>query len=46
MKIPNIALRKKNNFSNFVCRLLHAVFFLGLFFDPENEGEIFHRNFG
>jgi hypothetical protein len=28
------------------CRLLRADFFLGLFFDPENGGNIFLRNVG
>jgi hypothetical protein len=29
-----------------VCNLLHADFSLGLFFDPEDEGDIFLRNVG
>jgi hypothetical protein len=28
------------------CYLLHAGFVLGLFFDPEDVGEIFFRNVG
>jgi hypothetical protein len=30
----------------FVRYLLHAGFLLGLFFDPENSGDIFLRNIG
>jgi hypothetical protein len=26
--------------------LVHARFFLGLFFSPEDGGDVFHRNFG
>jgi hypothetical protein len=28
------------------CYLVHARFFLGLFFDPENGGEVLLRNVG
>jgi hypothetical protein len=28
------------------CHLLHAGFLLDLFFDPEDGGEMFFRNFG
>jgi hypothetical protein len=28
------------------CRLFHAGFLLGLFFDPEDEGDVFLRNVG
>jgi hypothetical protein len=29
-----------------ICNMLHAVFLLSLFFDPEVGGDIFLRNFG
>jgi hypothetical protein len=37
---------RKQNFSQLVCYLLHAGFLLGLFFDREDEGDMFHRNVG
>jgi hypothetical protein len=31
-------------YGNSVCYLLHAAFLFGLFFDPEDGGDIFLRN--
>jgi hypothetical protein len=36
-------LYNKNNSS--ACYLLHSGFLLGLVFDPEDEGDVFPRNF-
>jgi hypothetical protein len=30
----------------FACDLLHVAFLLGLFFDPDDEGDMFVRNDG
>jgi hypothetical protein len=38
--------RKKPPWTRFACYLFHAGLFLGLYFDPENEGDMFLRNVG
>jgi hypothetical protein len=38
--------RQKNNPSSSACYLLHNVFLLGLFFDPEDESGMFFGNVG
>jgi hypothetical protein len=36
----------KHSLSRAACYLLHPDFLLGLCFDAEDRGDIFHRNFG
>jgi hypothetical protein len=45
MSCPSSELKDKSKKSH-VCYLLYLGFLLGLFFDPEDGGDIFFRNIG